>query len=64
MPSNRRLRFTPDADADFESLLQYTVQTWGEPQMHAYAETIYGVLDELGTFPGIANHEMISFPGH
>jgi plasmid stabilization system protein ParE len=47
------VRFTPDADADFESLLQYTIHTWGEAQMHSYAETIYGVLDELATFPGI-----------
>ena len=63
MPSSRRLRFTPDADADFESLLQYTVQTWGEHQMHAYADTIYGVLDELGVFPDIGKQRDDLFPG-
>jgi toxin ParE1/3/4 len=55
MPSSRRLRFSPDADADLESLLQYTAETWGEAQMHAY--------DELALFPGLGTRRNDLRPG-
>jgi toxin ParE1/3/4 len=63
MPSSRRLRFTPDADADLESLLQYTAEIWGESQMHAYEEDLFRVLDEIALFPGIGTHRNELRPG-
>jgi toxin ParE1/3/4 len=63
MPSSRRLRFTPEADADLESLLQYTAQTWGEHQMRVYAALIFEVLDRLATFPGIGRRRDEIAPG-
>jgi toxin ParE1/3/4 len=53
MPSSRSLRFTPEADADIESLLQYTIQVWGEQQMRTYARPLFDVIDQLAAFPGI-----------
>jgi toxin ParE1/3/4 len=63
MPSSRRLRFTRDADADFEDILQYTAETWGELQMHAYSAVIYGVINDLLTFPGMGKRREDLAPG-
>jgi plasmid stabilization system protein ParE len=63
MPSSRRLRFTPEADADFESLLQYTAQTWGEQQMRRYAEAIFDTLDRIAIFPGMGRRRDELAPG-
>lgn len=63
MLSSRRLRFTPEADGDFESLLQYSAQVWGEQQMRTYARLIFDVLHRLVAFPGIGKRRKDLGPG-
>jgi toxin ParE1/3/4 len=63
MQSSRRLFFKPDADADLESILQYTLQTWGDDRMRAYSARIFAALDELSTFPNIGKRRDDLRPG-
>jgi toxin ParE1/3/4 len=49
-PPDRPLILSPQAIEDFTDLLQYTLATWGEAQLHAYR----GVLDQALTT--IQNH--------
>jgi toxin ParE1/3/4 len=63
MPSRRRLRFTPDADADFESSVHDTARFRGEDHVDTYAGIIFDVLGELATFPGIGKPRDDRSPG-
>jgi len=53
MPSNRRVRLTPEADSDLTDILEYTFVRWDEAQMNEYAETLYEALGHLAVFPDL-----------
>jgi toxin ParE1/3/4 len=53
MPSSRRWRFTPEADADFVLILRHSASAFGPDQMDAYAEQLYRAFDDLARFPSI-----------
>ncbi len=55
MKSSRRLDFSPDAEDDLRSILEYTLTIWGERQHDAYAEHISAALDELIRFPDLGH---------
>ena len=63
MPSSRRLRPTPEAEADLASLLQYSAETWGEQRMASYAALLLSVLRDLAEFPGLGRQRDELRPG-
>ncbi len=48
-----RIRLTAAAEADFEGILQWTVEHFGQTQARAYAETLSAALQALAEGPEI-----------
>ena len=46
-------RFTESAEADLDSILSYTMSTWGEDQAEAYIAGLYQLLDLVSARPAI-----------
>ncbi|HET8521779.1 MAG TPA: type II toxin-antitoxin system RelE/ParE family toxin [Thermomicrobiales bacterium] len=63
MPSSRRWRFTPEADADFVLILRYSALAFGPDRMDAYAEQLYRAFDDLAHFPSIGRARDELAPG-
>lgn len=63
MPSRRRWRFTPKADADLVLILRHSVSAFGPDQMEAYAEQLYRAFDDLAQFPSIGRARDEIVPG-
>jgi len=47
------VRLTAAAEADFEEILRWTVDQFGEGQARSYAETISAALNELAAGPAV-----------
>ena len=63
MPSNRRVRLTPEADEDFTGILEYTFVHWNQQQMDDFASTIYDALGNLALFPDLGRSRDELSPG-
>ena len=63
MKSSRKSTLSTSARADLRALLQYSVSTWGERQLDAYAEAIHAAIDELASFPALGRARDDIFPG-
>ena len=63
MKSSRRLDFTPDAEDDLRSILEYTRMSWGARQQDVYAEHIAAALQELNQFPDLGRPREEVSPG-
>jgi toxin ParE1/3/4 len=51
MRSGRKLEFSPNAEDDLRSILDYSLTTWGRTQRDHYADRIMGALGELLVYP-------------
>jgi toxin ParE1/3/4 len=51
MKSGRKLEFSPNAEDDLRSILDYSLTTWGRPQRDHYADRIMDALGELLDYP-------------
>ena len=52
--SNWTVRLTAAAEADFEEILRYTMDQFGEAHTRLHAETISAALNDLAAGPTIA----------
>ncbi len=50
---NLSLILSPQAETDFTDILQYTLETWGEPQVHVYSSLLDQALLMLQQHPYI-----------
>jgi toxin ParE1/3/4 len=48
---DRRVVFTPDARADFTSILLHSADQWGDRQRDIYAERLTSAIHDLARFP-------------
>lgn len=53
MRSSRKIEFTAEAENDLQSLLDYSLATWGERQQDRYAERISEAIRDLVAYPEI-----------
>jgi toxin ParE1/3/4 len=60
---NLVIRFTPEADDDYESISLYTWQTWGEKQAADYETKIVMALESLRDHPLLGQPRDDLFPG-
>ena len=60
MKSSREIEFTAEAESDLQSLLDYSLATWGERQQRHYAGRISKAIRDLLTYPeiGAARHDI------
>lgn len=59
MPSHEpRLILSPRAEEDLTDILQYTLETWGEEQLHVYRAVIEKALAILRGNPGIGTRRL------
>ncbi len=49
------VRLTAAAEADFEEILRWTVDHFGDAQAHTYAETLTAALNDLAAGPTVAS---------
>ncbi|MBY6058535.1 type II toxin-antitoxin system RelE/ParE family toxin [Leisingera daeponensis] len=49
-----RWRIRPAARADLAAIWRYGLETWGEAQADAYADSLFALFDLLADFPGMA----------
>jgi toxin ParE1/3/4 len=58
-----RVAFAPRAQQDYDDILLYGLQTWGEIQMVSYQDDLDRALEELGAFPEIGRRRPDYFFG-
>lgn len=63
-PSSVRIDLAPRAAQDFEDILRYTLETWGDAQMLAYREKIDSALKAIGRNPQFGRHREDLPPTH
>ena len=63
MKSSRRLSLSPAAKNDVRYILQYSVQTWGEQQRNAYADSLAAAFEDQRTYPELCRARDDVFPG-
>lgn len=49
-----RWRIRPAARADLAAIWRFGLETWGEAQADAYADSLFALFDLLADFPGMA----------
>ncbi len=49
-----RVRLTTSAETDFQNILRWTSERFGETQARIYADTLSGAIEALGEGPDIA----------
>ena len=49
--SNRKLRFSPQAEVDLQDIFQYTQQMWGSDQRRKYLSIFMEKFDHIQAFP-------------
>jgi toxin ParE1/3/4 len=54
-PNRYTLRLSRQAEADLESILQYTYETYGEQQMYIYSTALHEALEAIADNPGIGH---------
>jgi plasmid stabilization system protein ParE len=54
-PNRYALRLSRQAEADIESILQYTYETYGERQRQIYAEALHEAFETITDNPGVGH---------
>ena len=60
----RSVRLSPDAQRDYDNVLLYSFQTWGESQMQRYRAALDRALVQVGDFPEIGFRRDRLLPGY
>lgn len=60
---NRTVRFSPKANADLNSIWDYSLKQWGVERTEAYIRSIYSVFALIDQFPAIARNASDIRPG-
>ncbi len=63
MPSNHRVRLSPEADDDLTAILEYTLAHWDEHQMNEHADRLFEALGHLAMFPDMGRPRDELAPG-
>ncbi|MCD6072563.1 MAG: hypothetical protein K0S42_3079 [Microvirga sp.] len=60
MRSSRKIEFTEEAETDLQSLLDYSLATWGEQQQDHYAGRVAEAIRDLLVYPelGADRHDI------
>jgi toxin ParE1/3/4 len=63
-PRTIRVELAPRARQDFEDILRYTAETWGQPQMLAYRDKIDDALQAISRNPQLGHRRSDLPPTH
>jgi toxin ParE1/3/4 len=63
MRSSRRLEFTAEAETDLQSLLDHTLDRWGERQQQEYARRLNEAIGRLQAHPELGSSRDDIAPG-
>ena len=61
-------RFTPEAENDLQSIIDYTIEQWGKVQAHHYIDGLENIAAQLAENPDLGTdraqliHGLLSFP--
>jgi toxin ParE1/3/4 len=63
-PKKRPVILSPEAEADFSDILQYTLETWGKAQMLTYQAVLDKALLTIQGNPGVGHKRPELSPEH